>query len=341
MTEPVNITLIAQRMGVSPGTVSRVLNGRNKENRPAIARRAEGIRRLAAELGYRPNAAARSMTSGRHGAMAFLACNDVGLDWIPLSLLHGIHAGLAAVGSRLVYDELDQAGFADPAAWPRLFRESAVDALLVYRDPGVARAAEQVLADQGIPHVWLNQRAPRPCVCPDEVGGGRLAVRRLIAAGCKSIGYFQLFQRPPAMAHYSERDRHKGVAAALAKAGLAAHRVLVGAPDYLFHQGQALPHAQRFLADHADCDGVVCYGPEEAVALQVAVAGASRRRSGALRLAVFAERPAPALTGTPVITVPIPFTAVGHQAVLLARDLLDGKDAERQVVVPYADDGGV
>ena len=43
MSEPVNITMIAKRVGVSPGTVSRVLNGLNKENRPAIARRAERI----------------------------------------------------------------------------------------------------------------------------------------------------------------------------------------------------------------------------------------------------------------------------------------------------------
>lgn len=333
MPEPVNITMIAKRLGVSAGTVSRVLNGRNKENRPAIARRADRIRQLAAELGYRPNAAARSMISGRHGAMAFLACNDVGMDWIPLPLIHGIHAGLDAIGQRLVYDELDRTSFTDPAAWPRLFRESAVDALLVYRDPGVSRDAEDVLDGQGIPHVWLNQRAPRPCVYPDEVGGGRLAVRRLVGIGCSNIGYFQLFQRPVAMAHYSERDRHKGVVAALAKAGLATHRVLAGAPGYLFHQGQALPHAERFLADHPDCDGVVCYSPEDAVALQVAAAQVRRTD---LCLAVFAERPAPALIGTSVITITIPFIQVGRQAVQLAQEILDGRGGDRQVVVPYA-----
>ena len=37
--EPVTIEGVASRAGVSPGTVSRVLNGKNKENRPAIARR--------------------------------------------------------------------------------------------------------------------------------------------------------------------------------------------------------------------------------------------------------------------------------------------------------------
>lgn len=334
MSEPVNITMIAKRVGVSPGTVSRVLNGLNKENRPAIARRAERIRQVAAELGYRPNAAARSMISGRHGAMAFLACNDAGFDWIPLSLLHGIHAGLAGLGCRLVYDELDRAGFTDPAAWPHLFRESAVDALLVYRDPGVPRDAEQALAGRNIPHVWMNQRSPKPCVHPDEIGGGRLAASRLIAQGCRRIGYFQLFQRPAAIAHYSERDRQKGVAAALAKAGLETHRTLLGAPGYLYHEGQALLHAERFLNDFPDVDGIVCYAPEEAVAIQMALPP-SRRDT--LRVVVFAERAAASYTGTPVTTLLIPFGEVGRQAVLMARRMIDGETEPPSIAVAYDD----
>jgi LacI family transcriptional regulator len=58
--------------GVSKVTVSQILNGRNKEAYPSAVRRADEIRRIAASLGYRPNAAAKSVRSGRFGAVGLL-----------------------------------------------------------------------------------------------------------------------------------------------------------------------------------------------------------------------------------------------------------------------------
>src|SRR5271154_5907221 len=104
-TQPVTLEDVAARAGVSPGTVSRVLNGKNKENRPAIAKRSERIRRIALQLGYRPNAAARSISRGRFRAVAFVTCGDIGIDWYPISELNGIHAALDKLEWRLLFNE--------------------------------------------------------------------------------------------------------------------------------------------------------------------------------------------------------------------------------------------
>lgn len=61
MAEPgqmVTLDAVAAQAGVSRDTVSRVLNGRTKEIWPSMVQRAERIRRIAVEMGYRPHAAA-------------------------------------------------------------------------------------------------------------------------------------------------------------------------------------------------------------------------------------------------------------------------------------------
>lgn len=60
----VTISEVARLAGVSPGTVSQVLNGR-EEARIASSTQAR-VREAAQALGYRPSRAARSLATGRH-----------------------------------------------------------------------------------------------------------------------------------------------------------------------------------------------------------------------------------------------------------------------------------
>lgn len=60
------LTLVAERAGVSIASASRVLNGL-----PASARIAARVQQAAAELGYVPDATARSLKVGRTEQIAF------------------------------------------------------------------------------------------------------------------------------------------------------------------------------------------------------------------------------------------------------------------------------
>ena len=55
------IRMIAEKCGCSTATVSKALNGAEDVSRET----AERVRRVAAQLGYMPNAAARSMRTSR------------------------------------------------------------------------------------------------------------------------------------------------------------------------------------------------------------------------------------------------------------------------------------
>ena len=216
---PATLQQIADKAGVTRGQVSRVLNGRYKENRPAIAKKAERIRKIASELGYRPNVAARSVTRGRFGQFAFVTCGDLGFDWFAPELLHGIHQTVETAGRCLMINELTGDQFADPDNLPRLFRESAVDGMLMNIDAKLPESIIEMFDAQPIPAVLLNQKRRTRCVYPDEIAGGRVATEYLLKEGRQKLGYIDI-QRPTRSPHYSRKDRVAGFEAAMKEAGL-------------------------------------------------------------------------------------------------------------------------
>ncbi len=100
MAEGPTITTIAERAGVSIASVSRVLNG--------LPTREETVRRVLAaadELGYVPNAVARSLKSRRTLQVAF-AMADIG-NPVYVAMIRQIQPVLKAAGYRLVLHSTD------------------------------------------------------------------------------------------------------------------------------------------------------------------------------------------------------------------------------------------
>ncbi|MDQ4137978.1 MAG: LacI family transcriptional regulator, partial [Actinomycetota bacterium] len=87
--------LVAERAGVSIASVSRVLNGL-----PASESVTERVQRAAAELGYVPDATARSLKVGRTEQIS-LAVADVG-NPVYVSMMHAVADVLEQSGYRLV-----------------------------------------------------------------------------------------------------------------------------------------------------------------------------------------------------------------------------------------------
>src|SRR5689334_12241646 len=74
MSPRITLQNIATRAGVSKMTVSAVLSGRSKTVFVSDSTR-QRVLDLAREMGYRPNAAARALSTGRTGVVEFWAQN--------------------------------------------------------------------------------------------------------------------------------------------------------------------------------------------------------------------------------------------------------------------------
>ena len=99
----VTLKTIAEKAGVSVHAVSRVLNGQNKENRPSAIARAEKIRTIARELGYRPNAAAQAMKQGAFKSIMLLMSHDVHTAFLSNTTMVSMQEMLNSYGYRLMF----------------------------------------------------------------------------------------------------------------------------------------------------------------------------------------------------------------------------------------------
>ncbi|MFK0292350.1 LacI family DNA-binding transcriptional regulator [Streptomyces sp. NPDC090442] len=212
---PPTIRGVAERAGVSKSLVSLVL-----QDSPRVS---EAKRRAVLdaidELGYRPNAAARSLVARRTHTVGVLL-NDMRNPWF-VDVLDGLNSLLHAHGLRMLMADgrLDRR---TDREFARTFQELRVDGLVVVGTlpdtEGLAEVAER------LPTVVAGNHEPRlprvDIVANDDERGARLATEHLIGLGHRRIAHIAGLGVVGAL-------RRRGFEAAMRDHGLAAHAVAV------------------------------------------------------------------------------------------------------------------
>jgi LacI family transcriptional regulator len=142
-----NLKELASNLGLSQTTVSRALNGYPEVNEATRTRVAEAAQRL----GYRPNASARRLATGRVGAVGIVYSTSEG---------YGPHTSefLGGLGSRLSVDEIDvlvstvDTAEEELAAYRRAFASKKVDAIVLH-SPKPDDARVTLLTELGLPFI--------------------------------------------------------------------------------------------------------------------------------------------------------------------------------------------
>ena len=212
----VTVRDVAQLAGVSPGTVSKALNGQGQlreETRQRVQEAAEKLR-------FRPNQVARSLAEGRTYTVGMLTSDSFGRFTLPL--MEGIEDSLGAGKvSTLLCD-----GRGDPLRERHYIAEllnRRVDGIVVTgRRPDERRSVGQL----PIPVVYVLGRSDDPedlTVTNDDEQGARLAVEHLVAHGRTRLAYVS----GPAH-HLSTQLRRQGFEAAAAAAGATVSDLLTG-----------------------------------------------------------------------------------------------------------------
>ncbi|MFF4759236.1 LacI family DNA-binding transcriptional regulator [Streptomyces sp. NPDC001292] len=181
---PPTIRDVAARAGVSKSLVSLVLRGSGSvrpEKRQAVLAAVE-------ELGYRPNAAARSLSERRTRTVGVLL-NDMRNPWF-VELLDGLNSRLYDSGLHMLLADghLNRRLGEDLT---RTFTELRVDGLVAVgtlRDPRALRVAAG-----RVPTVAAGTREPElpevDVVAGDDEQGARLATEHLISLGHRHIAH--------------------------------------------------------------------------------------------------------------------------------------------------------
>jgi len=235
---------VARAAGVSKMTVSNVLNGHQGRVSPATVAR---VLEVVGQLGYVPNATARSLSARRSNIVALAFPGREGRDWgqvVPLTNPHDslflseVEAHVTRAGLYLMVHSVTSV-------------ESTASSLRSWNVAGaifLGTRADEVAALHAAyqaPMVFVDNHGTSPLI--SNVGiedrlGGQLAGRHLIGAGHRRIGFVgPRFDEPGVV-----RERHTGFLRALEEAGLGLRPEHVVRCDAGF--GAAVAAAQQVLA---------------------------------------------------------------------------------------------
>jgi len=182
MTRPLVMADVAARAGVSHQTVSRVVNGHHS----VAPDTRERVQQAIAELGYRPNLAARALVTGstRTIGLVTVKINQYG----PAQTMLGLESAARRAGYSVSISILDEAtATAMREAVDRFVAQSvdAVVALSTYDD--AAEALRSLEAPVPLVAVQVGGGEDRPAVGVDQETGARLATRHLLALGHRTV----------------------------------------------------------------------------------------------------------------------------------------------------------
>ncbi|MBA2719135.1 MAG: LacI family DNA-binding transcriptional regulator [Chloroflexi bacterium] len=220
---------VARLASVSRTTVSYVLNNSDSGIAVSPATR-KRVLDAARDLGYHPNAAARSLRSqkaGVVGLVTYASTMQMGANAFMPLVLDGVMSVLGGAGVKLIV-EAAIPGQPDPCVG--LARGGHVDALIVTG----ARPADnglRVLHADGVPIVLWGMLAGSdlPFVDVDNVAAARMAVEHLLDLGHERIAC--ITNAPPSN-NSAAADRLLGYRTALESRGIVVDEVLVRRANY-------------------------------------------------------------------------------------------------------------
>jgi DNA-binding LacI/PurR family transcriptional regulator len=315
----VTIYDVARAAGVSSGTVSRVLNGRQGVS--ASARKA--VEQALAGTGYVPNYHARRLAGARAETVAFLHC--VGADQLFADA--NINGLMLGCGRALGDHDIMQVVPVNPGASEATFRQASgvVDAALVFSAP----ARSGVLADlveRGLPLVTCGaptgQESAVSYVTGDDRDGARQVVSYLRSRGRRRIatvtGPLELASGAQRLAGY--RDALESFDPALVTNG-----------DYSSAGGAAA--VGRLLRQAPDLDALFVASDAMAAGALATLEQAGRRVPEDVAVAGFDDAAIAAALRPQLTTVRVPWPRIADELVRQLLRRIDG-DGPSGVIMP-------
>lgn len=319
---------VARAAGVSPMTVSRVVNGSASVQADTRAR----VEEVIARIGYVPNPAARALAGARQVRIALLYDNPSAV-WLS-ELLVGCLAQAAGDNAQIVVQS--SLGHAEPEALAAALAGARVDGAILPPPLGDDAAIVAALRARGIALVLIATGAPQadiPCVRIDDFAAALAMTRYILARGHRRIGFIRGNANQAASAR-----RLAGFEAGLAEAGLSSDPGLVAQGDFSWRSG--LDAAEALLALEPPPQAIFASNDDMAAA---AISAAHRKGlevPGDLAVYGFDDTAIATMIWPGLTTIRQPVADMAREATdILARAIREaaaGNAPEaRQVIVPF------
>jgi LacI family transcriptional regulator len=317
----VTIGMVAQAAGVSPSTVSRVLNGTavvNEEKKQAID---AAIKRL----GFVPNPTARGLAGGRTFSVGVVT--------------QALDSPFYGASMRGIEDALLPRGLSPlfvSGHWNAVTEAHCIGVLQARRVDGII-----VLTGRLTDDALRNYAATQPVVVTgrdlqapglyslsfDNFAGGKLATEHLLQLGHKRIAFIA-----GDADHPDANERLRGYRAALEEAGIAYERNLVVPGEY--HELSGLLAVDRLLATHQRFTAIFAANDQMAVGAALACQRRALRVPDDISIVGFDDLPTSQYAIPPLTSVQQPAYELGRLTACSMLQLLSGATPTEVVPAP-------
>lgn len=331
----VTLADVARLAGLSPTAASMILNGRPDTRLSQDAH--DRVHAAAAELGYRPNVAARGLRTDKTLTIGFIS-DVVATTRFASGLIRGALEAAEAAGHVVLVLETE----GDPA------RETeAIEAVLDRQVDGIifgTMRAREVFVPE-LPArtavVMLNATNARhtTSVLPDEVAGGELAVRLLLDHGHRD-GIALIGQSDEV-----EKDVFRSATVARRVAGIRGAMTAAGAEFvaeesfWLWEPDEGYRATKALLERRGDVKALLCMNDRIAFGAYQALADAGLSVPHDVSVVSFDNDEIAAYLRPGLTTVALPHEDMGRRAVELL--LSGGSEGETLIPMPAVERGSI
>jgi LacI family transcriptional regulator len=319
ITPTITISDVAERAGVSVGTVSNVVNRPDRVTESTRVR----VREAIAMLGWVPNGSAATLRAGQ-ATLVGLIVPDIRNPFFT-EVARGAEDMAAANGEAIVICNTD---------WLLSDERRALDALarqrvrgIIINPAGVDERYLEWLTDRGIALVLLDHRRSAghvSSVVVDDVLGGRLAGEHLLQLGHRSIA---LVNGPVSIPQCE--DRRLGLFAALNDAGLDPERDLIEIEVEAMDAASGLAAVEALFVGPAPT-AVFCANDLLAIGVMRGIRLRGLRAPDDVAVVGYDDVELAAMTDPPLTTVHQPSYELGATAY----ELLRGGEPEQRLFSP-------
>ncbi len=308
------IRKVAQAAGVSPTTVSHVINQTRFVSETVRARVLSAIE----DLGYQPNILARSLRRGETRTIGLVLPDSANPFFAKIG--RGIEASAFDLGYSVVLCN-SEGTLRREQHYTDVLTKKQVDGI-VFVAAGDHANSLSVLLDRGVPFVLIDRDLPQvnaDAVLSDNHQGGHLATRHLLALGHRRIACIA----GPSNVTPSA-DRVTGYRQALTEAALPIEEGLTFQGDFHPESGRAA--ALKLLGQPNPPTAIFACNDLMAIGVIRAAAELARRIPEDLALVGFDDIELATFTEPPLTTVRQPTTEMGRRAVQLLIDRIGRRE---------------
>ncbi len=321
MPREVTLRDVATQVGVSPRTVSRVVNDEGGFSEATRRKVLDAVE----QLGYQPNMLARGLITRRSGTVGLVG-GGMTDPFFP-ALAEGIQRKAREAGRTMFFASTDS----DPVRQADVLKSlwsHAVDGVIVF--PALD-TIEQLTgyARRGLPVVIVDDQAEAPnlaCVSFDLETGASMATQHLLDRGRRRLGMIASSLSPP-----RRRNRERGFLRALRESAADSSPPVVVRLPPTVEGGEA--GMLQLLDRYPDIDGIFAYNDLVAVGAMRAAKARGRRVPDDVAVVGCDDIDMSSLVTPALTTIRLDRPLLSQEVTLALHELIDSPGSPREPVM--------